>query len=285
MRISLVLLTYNGGETLRQAVEVLQRQNVTSEVEYVAVDSGSTDGTSEFLRSKGFRVHMIMKETFSFGPTREYAFQRTTGDIIVTQSQDVVPLDETYLRVMTEPIVKGGAAVVQGRVTVPLRDSHAFVWDRMGVAYFTKEGLAFIKKYGNIGLSCACLAISREAWEATGFGDSPYAEDKYIQKLLCQRHFRIVTSSTIVAWHGHSYNISSLMKRCLNEGVGWRYVGVHYPLHLCLWDLSVGFVRHLSMYWQVVCSGEARCAASLLFFQVRPVCIWIGNRILKRVVL
>jgi rhamnosyltransferase len=285
MRISVVLLTYNGEDTLRQVVAVLRRQDIAAEVEYVAVDSGSADGTRELLEAAGFAVYTIDSGGFSFGPVREYAFQRSTGDIIVTQSQDVVPLNETYLRVMTGPIVNGEAAVVQGMVRVPAEDDRVFLWDRLGRMNFTREGLAFIRKYGNIGLSCACLAISREAWKATGFGDAPYCEDKFIQKRLAESHFRIVGSSGAVAWHGHAYSLSSLVKRCLNEGVGWRYVGVRYTLRSCLRDLSAGFTRHLPVWWSALWSGKVNSVASLFFFQIRPLCLWIGNRILKRVVL
>lgn len=285
MKISVVLLTYNGGDRLRRIAEILRSQEFAGEVEYVAVDSGSTDGTPEFLVDRGFHVYAVEKKDFSFGPVLDYAFQCATGDVIMTQSQDVVPIDSTYLRVMTEPILKGQADVVQGDAPPQPEDTSVFLWDRMGVGYFTSEGRAFMKKYGNIGLSCTCLAMSREAWKATGFGNGSYSQDKYIQRLLAEKGFRIVGSPGIVAWHGHSYTFASLVRRCLNEGIGWRSAGVRYPLRLCLRDLSIGFAQHLPKWWGAVRRGQARDCASLLFFQIRPVCVWIGNRLMKDAVL
>lgn len=284
MKISVVMLTCNGGAELRQVVDVLHEQDVRADVEYVAVDSGSTDGTCEFLKDAGFHVYSIQKKDFSFGPTREYAFRCSTGDIIVTQSQDVHPLDRTYLRVMTEDIVNGNADVVQGMVPVPPGDDRVFLWDRMGVAYFTSEGRTFRKKYGRISLSCTCLSISRKAWQATGFGNTPFCSDKFIQRGLAEKGFRIVRSRGLVAYHGHAYNLRSLIKRCVNEGLGWRIAGAKYSIPAFLYDLTVGFARHASMWSKAIWRREARDPASIFFFQIRPVCILIGNRILKNVI-
>jgi rhamnosyltransferase len=285
MRISVVLLTYNGGAKLKQAVEMLRRQDVPAEVEYVAVDSGSSDGSVEYLKDAGFRLYAVDRKGFSFGPVRQYAFERSTGDLIVTQSQDVVPRDETYLRVLTDDILHGRADVVQGGIGSPPGDSRIFVWDRMGSAfYFTSEGKGFAARYGPIPLSCACLAISRAAWKATGFGDSPYCTDKFLQRRLVEKGFRIARTPGVVASHGHPYDLPALVKRCLNEGVGWRWAGVRYPLGLCLRDLTVGFARHVPIWWKALCSGQARDPASIFFFQIRPICLLIGNRLLKQVV-
>jgi glycosyltransferase involved in cell wall biosynthesis len=285
MKISVVLLTYNGGPKLQQVVAMLRRQDIPAEVEYVAVDSGSTDGSAECLKHAGFHVHAVDRKDFSFGQVRQYAFGCSAGDIIVTQSQDVVPLDETYLRVLTEDIVRGAADVVQGGTCSPQEDSRVFLWDRMGSAfYFTSEGKVFARKYGPIPLSCTCLAISRDAWQATGFGDSPYCTDKFLQRELVEKGFRIARTPGPIASHGHPYDLPALMKRCLNEGVGWRWAGVRYSLRLCLRDLTLGFARHMPVWWKALRSGQARDSASIFFFQIRPICLLIGNRLLKQVV-
>lgn len=283
MKVSVVLLTYNAGDAFRRVVEALRTQDVRGEIEYVAVDSGSTDGTCEIMEEAGFRLYRIEKKAFSFGPVRDYAFRCSAGDAIITQSQDVLPFDATYIRAMVEPIENGQAEVVQGITSIPPEDKQAFIWDRMGVAYFTREGREFMRGHGNVGLSCSCLAISRNAWLATGFGDTPYAEDKLIQRRLAEKGFRMVLTTGPVAWHGHSYTFRTLIRRCLNEGIGWRNAGVRYSLDSCLRDLSVGFLRHLPMWWRAVYAGQVRGAASLLFFQIRPVCLWIGNHVLKNV--
>jgi rhamnosyltransferase len=285
MRVSVVILTYNGGEKLKRVAALLRRQNVPAEVELIALDSGSTDGTVQDLRSAGFHIHTLARDNFAFGPVRDQAFALASGEIIVTQSQDVVPMDEEYLRLLTHDIMEGRADVVQGICSPPV-DEDVFLWDRDdSIFYFTTVERDYTRRYGPVGLSCTSLAISRAAWQATGFGDSPFGEDKLLQRRLVEKGFRISRSPRPVAWHGHSYNLRSLAKRVLNEGVGWRSAGVRYPLWRFGRDLTLGFARNLPAWARAVVSGQARGAASILFFQIRPVCLLIGNRLLRHVLL
>ena len=52
--VSIVLVTCNGGRLLRELVEMVSRQRTDFEVEVIAVDSGSTDGTAEWLAQSPF---------------------------------------------------------------------------------------------------------------------------------------------------------------------------------------------------------------------------------------
>ncbi len=284
MKISVVMLTCNGGPKLKEVVEKLGKQQVEAEVELIAVDSQSDDGSCEILRNGGFQVHSIERKTFSFGPARDFAFQSSTGEIIVTQSQDVVPIDETYLQTLAKDIINGKADVVQGGTASPPGEDTVFLWDRKGRFYFTSEGRKFFQQCGRIGLSCVCVAISRDAWKATGFGETPYCSDKFLQRKLVEKGFRISRTRGPVAWHGHAYDLKALVRRCLNEGLGWRVAGAKYSVPLFLRDLTVGFARNALPWCKCVYSGHARDVGSILFFQIRPICVLIGNRILKQVV-
>jgi rhamnosyltransferase len=283
MKISVVMLTCNGGSKLKDVVARLRCQQVAAEVELLAVDSESDDGSCEVLKEAGFKVYTIERKKFSFGPARDLAFRSSTGDIIVTQSQDVVPVNGTYLHDMTEDIINGRSDVVQGVESSPPGDDSIFLWDRKGRFYFTTEGCEFFRKYGWIGLSCTCLAVSRKAWEATGFGGVPYATDKFLQKALVEKGFRISQTREVVAWHGHAYDLNALIKRCLNEGYGWRFAGARYSARMCLRDLTIGFARNGGAWWECLRSRQAKDIGSILFFQIRPICVLIGNRMLKQV--
>ena len=286
MRLSVVILTYNGARWLTRIVASLVEQALRNGVELLAVDSGSTDGTVEILRNNGFRVFSIPRNKFEFGRVRDYAFSLSSGDIIVTQSQDVIPMDQTYLQALSAPIIDGEADVVQGITISSTEIENSFIWhaDRT-IFYFTSEGKCFFEKNGGIGLSSECMAISRKAWESTGFGQAPYCEDKLIQGKLHSLGYRIVATKHPIAWHNHNYDLFGVVIRCLNEGCGWRYAGVSYFFLSCLYDLSVGFWRHRKLWWKMVRSGTGRSVASIGFFQIRPIALYIGNRLLSRIVL
>ena len=81
MRISIVTLSYNQGAFLQEAMDSVLQQN-HSDLEYIVVDPGSTDGSRELLRSYGEQI-----SRFIFEPDRGAAdglnrgFGGATGEI------------------------------------------------------------------------------------------------------------------------------------------------------------------------------------------------------------
>lgn len=277
--ISIVILTRNGGALFKELIEMIFLQKISSPFEVIVVDSSSTDGTSEFVKKYPIRLFEIREEEFLFGTTRDYAFEKAKGKYIVTLSQDVVPANEFWLQNLVHPLIRGHADVVQGKVVIP-RNREIFFWERKGVFYFTSEGKEFIKTHSNIPLSCCSLSIKKEAWLNTRFGNTVMCEDKVIQKKLFENNYRIIMAEHSVAYHGHRYNLSSLIKRCENEGLGWRCAGVTYGISEMIWDL-VPKIWTCKMFMIGLLSREIKTLAETLFMFVRPICLFKGNRFNK----
>jgi len=287
MKISVIILTYNGGEVLKKAITSLKEQKLRAEIEIIAVDSKSTDGTIEYLQKAGVRIISIDKNKFKYGPAREIGFSLASGDIIVTQSQDVLPISNRYLSLLVEPLIYNRFDVVQGKTIVPNNaEKKYFIWHAYPeIFYFTSEGSEFHQKSRGIGLSCECLAMTKYAWKMSkGFGNAPYCEDKYIQKAINSMGFQILELKEPIAWHGHHFSFIGLVKRLHNEGVGWRYAGVKYRTTMFIRDMTIGFFKHYRLLRDVFRSGRDRTLAGIGFFQIRPICVFCGNRIIKRVI-
>ena len=194
-------------------------------------------------------------------------------------SQDVLPFDENYINLLVDPLAQREADVVQGVTTCP-GDRDIFYWERAGAFYFTSEGREFLSNSRQNSLSCTSLAIRRKAWIATGFDDVPYCEDKCLQSKLQKAGFRIKVLEKAIAWHGHRYSLIGLMKRCHNEGVGWKYASVTYKSKLLIMDLIKGPWRYKKNLIEGIISGKVINPASFFFFQIRPIFLFIGNRII-----
>jgi len=84
--ISIVVATYNGGRTLCQCVESLERLNYPS-YEILVVDDGSTDETSEIL--KGFSgIRVITQPNRGLGAARNTGIEAARGQIVAFTDSD-----------------------------------------------------------------------------------------------------------------------------------------------------------------------------------------------------
>ena len=95
--VSIVYLTKNGGRLFKKSLEALFSQKVDFGFEVIAVDSGSTDGILDMMKNYPIRVYQIDPEEFNFGLMRDYGFSLARGEIIITLSQDAIPVGTGWL--------------------------------------------------------------------------------------------------------------------------------------------------------------------------------------------
>lgn len=97
MRASLVIPTWNAGPLLEEVLTAVDAQPGAGELERVAIDSGSVDGTVAILQRHGFRVRTIPQHEFNHGSTRDLGIDETQGDIVLLLTQDATPADRNWL--------------------------------------------------------------------------------------------------------------------------------------------------------------------------------------------
>lgn len=279
-KTSIVILTKNGGEIFKKSITMIFSQEVSFKYEVIIVDSGSTDDTLIFLKEYPVRIIKIRPECFCFGLTRDLGFACATGNYVVTISQDVIPADKDWLQNLINPFLNNEADVVQGATTIP-KNKDVFYWIKIGSFYFTSERLRFAKNNGNISLSCTNLAIKKEIWDKTRFGDMPMNEDQAMLRQIYSKGYRVIQKSDALVYHGHTYDLPSLIKRCENEGFGWRCLGEKYSLIQLIKDLTTKKWIY-GEFISGVAKGRIKNMAELLFIFVRPLFLYKGNTFNKQ---
>jgi rhamnosyltransferase len=94
--MSILIPVKNGMRWLPAVLKEIKSQTVKPS-EMIAVDSGSTDGSSDFLKANGFIVYKIYPHEFGHGKTRNLLANMASGEFVVFLSQDAVPADEIWL--------------------------------------------------------------------------------------------------------------------------------------------------------------------------------------------
>ncbi|WP_027713859.1 glycosyltransferase [Desulfuromonas sp. TF] len=274
-KASIIYLTKNGGELFRQSLDSVFHQECDFPFEVVVVDSGSTDGTLEFLERYPVRLVQIAPGEFNFGLTRDYGFSLGAGEIIVSLSQDAVPAGSAWLQTLCTPFADPEVAVAQGVEAIP-GDREVFFWDRIRLSYYTRETVRWKMRHEGVGLSFVNCALRKSVWMENPMGPVEMSEDKIFQRNLARHGHRIVLVPEAEAWHGHQYDRRSLEKRSRNEGLGWRLVDIDYSRRDMLLDIFHPLIWAVLVYGLVTL--QVRTSAELLFPWIRPLNLYRGNR-------
>ncbi len=217
MRASLVIPTWNGGPVLEQVLAMVDRQPGAAELEKVAVDSGSRDETVAMLRRHGFTVHGIEQREFNHGATRDFAIERTRGDVVVLLTQDAIPADTNWLPALldcyTDPSV--GAAYCK---QIPRDDCNPFLrrrlleWtagrnervvQRIG-SQAEYDALAPLERLHRCAFDNVASSVRRSAWASVRFGRRRFGEDVAFGKRLLLDGHAIVFEPRSAVVHSHN---------------------------------------------------------------------------------
>src|SRR3972149_9243519 len=94
---SIVIPTYNGGEDFKECLRMVFEQKVNFPFEVIVIDSGSTDGTLDFLTGYPIRLKQISAKGFNHGLTRNMGMELARGGYVVLMTQDAIPADGYWL--------------------------------------------------------------------------------------------------------------------------------------------------------------------------------------------
>jgi len=98
--ISVVVPVYNGGKTIRATIEHLLRQSLPPD-EIIVVDDGSTDETSNILKSFGNQIKTLSKTNGGPASARNAGVRSSMGRLIAFTDSDCLP-DESWLQEMVK---------------------------------------------------------------------------------------------------------------------------------------------------------------------------------------
>lgn len=218
-RVSILLLTRNGAATLPDVFAALARQRSVADIEIVAVDSDSTDGTRALLERSAHRVIDIAPTSFNHGLTRNVGVAACRGELVVLLVQDAVPASDTWLARLIAPLAADESLAGTFARQVPRVDASAVTrralarylagGDTPRVAAVEPEAFARMTPLERLGLCtfdnvCACLR--RAVWTKHPFAETPIAEDlEWARDVLLAGHrLAFVPEAAVVHSHERS---------------------------------------------------------------------------------
>ncbi|MEW6232847.1 MAG: glycosyltransferase [Chloroflexota bacterium] len=117
-RVSVVVCSYNGGRTIRDCLEGLQKLEYPN-FEVIVVNDGSTDATASIAHEYG--VHVIATEQRGLSNARNIGMETATGEIIAYLDDDAYP-DPHWLTYLAATFMSTAHAGVGGPNIAPPGD-------------------------------------------------------------------------------------------------------------------------------------------------------------------
>lgn len=255
VEVSILILTKNGRRDLERLLPAVFRQATTFSFEVVAIDSGSTDGTLDLLRSFPVQVKQIPAEEFHHARTRNFAASLAKGKILTFLSQDAIPAHEGWLAAMTSNFDDPKVGAVYGRQLFTTGSS-AERRDVFDAIYGDKKIVKDPAHRNGLGyrfyhFSDVNAAIRHAVWAKARFPENlKVFEDLGIAKLILDGGWKIIYEPRAGVFHTHTHSTVGLLK---------RYFDIGYTLKLLrIWDAPGTRTSLMRDGWKIITRKVAR---------------------------
>lgn len=154
--VSIIIPVKNGRRYLPEALAGIRRQCV-NDLEIIAVDDASDDGTGEFAKAQGC---VVVGNGISLGPvkSRNAGLKAATGKFILFQDHDDVMLEGALKRLIDELIADSSIMAVRGQT----RD---FISPEIGECEAAKINC---RQKPYFGVVAGTTLMRREVWDVLG---------------------------------------------------------------------------------------------------------------------
>ncbi|PKN80900.1 MAG: glycosyltransferase [Candidatus Cloacimonetes bacterium HGW-Cloacimonetes-1] len=212
--ISIIIRSKNEMPWLKYTLLMLSKQSKQN-FEVIAVDSGSTDGSWEFLQEYNPAVlYQIAPEDYIPGKVLNEAIRHAKGNIIVFNNADCIPQSRDWLKHLVRPLLADNTAATFCR-QIPRLNAHPLVQKDYERAF----GDGSIHKTWRHFFSLASSAVKRDLIVQHPFNeDIRYSEDIEWSWRMKQQGLQIKYVPEAIVEHSHNYNVSGLAKRFSGEG-------------------------------------------------------------------
>jgi len=209
--------------------------------EVIVIDSGSTDGTLELVKSLPVELIRIKPEEFNHGRTRNLGASQAKGEFVIFLVQDAVPLKRTFLQRLVEAAQLPGAAGSYGR-ELPWPSDHSLIRIHMEHALSQHQEqlqqslptdcswqeLSPGKKLALATFHDTCSCLRRQILGEHSFEPLPYGEDLDWGARVIRAGYKIIFEPQAAVYHSHDRSSWYELKRAYaDHELVMRLFGYH----------------------------------------------------------
>jgi glycosyltransferase involved in cell wall biosynthesis len=217
---SVVIPTLNARAYLPKLISALKGQQPCPPTEILIVDSGSNDGTVEYVAGMGGEVRLLTIGLFSHGRARNLGVQNACGDYVVFMSQDAVPRDTVWLVELIAPFKNPQVAAAFSR-QVPRPDANPMECFFLETHFppgeprlMRRNGHETLRFQRDVFFSNVSSAACRDILLRFPFDESLImSEDQRFALDIIQAGLAVVYAPASIVRHSHDYSWIQVLRR------------------------------------------------------------------------
>lgn len=241
--VSVIIPVKNPGKIFERVLSAVCSQAYDGYAEVIIIDSGSTDGTLEFLTEsskvhKNLKLFTIPSSEFGHGKTRNFAIKKSTGELIAVITHDATPLNEKWLSNLVRPFLENEqVAGVFGRhkanedadiFTKRELNQHFDGFNRTPpITHYKIEDFDAYKADKNLQMFYCFFSdnnamLRKSAWEKIPYDDVNFAEDQKWAKAILENGYIKAYADDAIVFHSHNYTMIEVFRRSFEEAVSFQ---------------------------------------------------------------
>jgi glycosyltransferase involved in cell wall biosynthesis len=259
--LAVLVRVKNEGKALREFWNRLSSQTIFVNLEIVFLDSGSTDGSLEFLKQLPITLYQIPSEDFNFGGSCNLLMSVSHAQVVAFLSGHVLLEQTDALETLHAFLAKHESAAAFLR-QVPNTLWGATIYEKAYLArrFPLKRGGGAIEVTTPRGFSNAASGLTRTAWQRTPFPEMHGSEDRAWAQQHLQRGGRLFYLSSPFVMHSHVSSSEETFSRVLLNVHALRVKGSYFRAGYYLIGVFTSMLCHgssLAEAWRYA-SAHAR---------------------------
>jgi GT2 family glycosyltransferase len=287
-RCSVIIVTYNSAESITQCLRALAAQDC----EIVVVDNASQDDTVarvDLFRAQHAVEFVRISRNLGFAAAVNHAARVAGGDVLLILNPDAIAEPQTVTTLLEAMRTQGAAAAGGALLQANGEPARGFTFRRLpSLSSLLCEVLLINQLWPgnpvNRRYRCldadysvvqrveqpagACLAVTREAWDAVGGMDTQFYPVWFEDVDLCRRlrdaGYKIMYCPAARFHHAGAHSVGQL--KFADKQMFWytnllRYANKHFSSASVLL-LRLGIVNGMFLRWMAVLAGKGPAGVS-----------------------
>jgi glycosyltransferase involved in cell wall biosynthesis len=224
--VDVIVLCKNEAQHLRACLTGVLSQELCGRVDLTVIDSGSTDGSLEIIRSLPVHLLQIQPDDFHHARTRNLGGRQGSAPVLVYLNGDAVPSGRHWLARLVSRLVDGEecrVAGVYGR-QIPRADAYPMERFMLGRLYGGTPRLQVLRSgrpptLAETLFSTVNCALRRDLWLQRPFSDRVHmSEDQEWSRYWLAHGYAIAYEPEAAVVHSHNNSLSRVFRRYFDSG-------------------------------------------------------------------